>query len=119
MSNVIQFPGQNKRIPSVEEFQRNIAEAINGNDTKTQFALETVHLFSALLIQYLTNSGINVNDPANMKDLALVLESLKGYLLKTYGTYHPMQRLADELFIVKEDEKIYLKLSSLNKITTE
>ena len=119
MSNVIQFPGQNKRIPSIEEFQRNIANAIDGNDNKTQFALEAVHLFSSLLIQYLTSSGIDVNNPSHMKDLALVLESIKGFVLKNYDIYHPIQRLSEELFVIKEDGVIFLKLSALNKVSTE
>lgn len=118
MSNVVQFPKKNKRVSSVEDFQSNIIEAIEGSGTKTQFALETVNIYSSILMEFMTNGGIDVKDLNHIKDLALVLESLKGYVLKYYGIHHPINRLSDELFVTKDDGIIFLKLSTLNKITT-
>jgi len=114
-SNVIEFPKQNKRYPDVTLLKEKMEEAIQDGSIRRAHAQETINLFTTILIENLAIAGFDVSKSADMKMLALAIESLKAYIMKYYGEYHPLQGLSEELFIAKKNGVYLLKTTSIQK----
>lgn len=117
-NNVIAFPKQNNRAPNLELFRDKMDEAIANGTIHKAHAYEAANLFSTILIEHLTIAGFKVTKESNIKDLALVLEAIKSYMMKHYGLYHPLQTLSEEIFTHKSNGDILLKTSKITKLTT-
>jgi hypothetical protein len=56
-------------------------------------------LIMATIMDHMENRGIDTLDEVEYtKDLALIAESIRSYLYKVRGKYHPNQDIADNLF---------------------
>jgi hypothetical protein len=93
------------------------------NNLKAYHINETVDIVVPMLLNQLELAGFPIN-PSNedenffIKDCTLILESVRAMLCKYYGIFHPMQRIADKLFVLDESgyfkdlpEKVTVKLS--------
>lgn len=118
-NNIIAFPKQNPRLPDISNLKIKMEEALEDGSLRKAHALEASDLFTSILVENLSLAGFEVNKPAHMKDLALAIETLKSYILKYYGIYHPVQNISEELFTIRKDGVILLKIANLHKLMKE
>ena len=90
MATVLKFPHQNKKVPSAEELDVNIeAYKLSKVDIVADELYEDLftkmHLF-----------GFDTTKDSDYKDVALVVESIRSLLCKTYGVTHPLQQFAEK-----------------------
>jgi hypothetical protein len=116
MSNVIQFPKHNKRLPNISAFRDKMEKAIANGDIAKATALEAGNMFASLLIEHLAIAGFDLSEEDNTKDLAMVIIALKSYIMKHYGLHHPVQNLSQELFVYRKDGDILLKTSMITRL---
>lgn len=100
-NNVISFPrsysGPQKEEISVENISRNI-------DTMKQYHMqETLTNIIPMIFTNLDISGFALGDDdpkedETLKDGALIVESIRSFMCKYYGIYHPFQKLAETIF---------------------
>jgi hypothetical protein len=102
--NVIMFP--NRGTPpqhlSVEKTTYDVSMVKMNHINE---ALETI---IPMLFNNITIAGFDIvpdeeDDDSNLKDNALVVESIRSILCKYYGIKHPLQEVADEFFFHKEE----------------
>lgn len=104
--NVIMFPSRGNHTP-----QQISAEKINVDMRMVKFnhineALETIipMLFNNIMI-----AGFDIipdddeDEDENIKDNALIVESIRSILCKYYELNHPLQNVAEEFFARKEE----------------
>lgn len=100
-NNIVVFPKERKNAPpqSLQEMQETI-EALRKE--RIELTIDTVvpNLFMGLLQEgfdlSLTEDGV--------KDSALIIETVKAALFRSMDFKHPLQAIADKLFVIKEDE---------------
>jgi hypothetical protein len=105
MGNVIQFPGTNKQ----SSFEEKIATDMSM--VKFNHINETLQMLIPKLFNDISLAGFDVvpeeeDDNENLKDSAMVVESVRSILCKYYGIKHPIQEIAQSFFIEKEDGTI-------------
>lgn len=94
MSNIVQFP--NLKAPTKDNLEKSVRdyklEAID-------YAADELYgdLFSR--INYF---GFDITDEHDLKDVALVVESIKSLLCKVSGVDHPLQKLATKMMSIQE-----------------
>jgi hypothetical protein len=67
-------------------------------------------LFSQLYV-----AGFNFSESTGPKDSILISESIRSLLFRHYGIYHPVQKIADALFVESDDpDMMYDMPKSLN-----
>lgn len=116
MAEIIQFPKENKRFPhsslknDIQEYNK------TGEIDDANTAIYTVNTLCLVLMEQLHNCYIDTNNKEKMKDLALLLESLKSYIFSYYELYYPLQKISKDIFIMR-DGVIYLNQKRINKIT--
>jgi len=110
MTNVITFPKTKQFVPDEEKVVND--EIIQEN----LLSVKINHITEALLViipQVFNNieiAGFDVIQDGeeasnlNMKDGAMIVESIKSLLCKYYGLYHPFQEICDNVFEPGEDE---------------
>jgi hypothetical protein len=101
-NNVIIFPSKNNRYngpTSIEEIDETM-------DLVKQFHIqETIETVIPTLFDQLTVAGFapDEDDDEVMKHSAMVVESIRSLLCLIRGIDHPLQMIADNLFIHTED----------------
>lgn len=104
-SNVIQFPSRGKPVqsaPSEQEITTNISFM------KYNHINETLNTLVPMIFNNIELAGFHLipdedDEDENIKDSALMVESIRSLLCKHYDMKHPFQKLADELFLPTED----------------
>lgn len=106
-NNVITFPkaysGPQKETVSAENINRNI-------DTMKQYHIqETLTNIIPIVFTHLDISGFDLGDDdpkedKTLKDGALIVESIRSFMCKYYGIYHPFQKLAENVFESDNEE---------------
>lgn len=115
-NNVILFPRSGKTtsgvIPptSIEEVEDNVSTMKN---IHIQEALE--HVVPKLFENLAILGFLPEDETVFIKDGALIVESVRAFLLKLYDMEHPLQLIADSIF-VESDETGGLEVSSKVKI---
>lgn len=99
MATVLKFPHQNKKVPSAEQLDVNIeAYKLSKVDIVADELYEDLftkmHLF-----------GFDTTKDSDYKDVALVVESIRSLLCKTYGVNHPLQQFADKSVVLDMDDE--------------
>ena len=98
MNNVIIGPwGTAKRQQVSEEAARNL------------LIQELVANLSGDLFDELSEAGFDVDNSNELeytKDIAIMAECIRSYLLKQHGAYHPIQDVASEMFEWVDNEKL-------------
>lgn len=107
-NNVIDFPKLNYRIGNIRKHIEEIKqEKLQNDDPNLKLdPVETIFISDAIqasIIDIIASSGYDIYDQDSIKDLALLLESIKSYVFKKNGYPYPVQLISDELFVVKND----------------
>lgn len=103
-SNVIRFPTKNTRsIPKDE-----IEIANNIKLVKINHITETLSTIIPMLFTNIELAGFSValdedEEDINIKDGALIVESVRSLLCKLHGLDHPFQKLSENIFIKTPD----------------
>lgn len=105
MTNVIQFPNRGKptpEIPTVEEL------ALNVNMVKYNHINQTLETIIPMLFNNMELAGFQIvpmedEDDPNIKDSALIVESIRSLLCKYYNINHPFQSLSENMFNPNND----------------
>ncbi len=71
---------------------------------KANHIAEALMLVAPMLFHNMELAGFIVDDAIHLKETTLIIESIKSYLYKQYGLYHPLQTVADGVFIVRNAE---------------
>lgn len=107
--NVVHFPksGEIKVEPTVET----ITEA--RREMRMMHVEEAVSFLMPVLFGYLAQGGFVFGDQDDeeydpttdpfFKDGTIITEAVKSLLMKYYGLDHPLQRVAEAMFVVRED----------------
>ena len=103
-SNVIKFPTKNTRIVPIDE----IDIATNIKMVKINHITETLTTIIPMLFTNIELAGFSISldedeIDCNLKDGALIVESIRSLLCKIHFLDHPFQRLADDVFIKTEN----------------
>jgi hypothetical protein len=115
--NIVPFPGVKRNTPpqNLEEVQSNL-------DTIRQIHIEeAMGLVAAVVFDNLTLAGFSFDpdDETTIKDVALLLESLRSLLSKYHGIHHPFQPLASEIFALQKNGTVICSESKLDKLYAE
>jgi hypothetical protein len=106
MSNIIKFPNKGNFTPPPPTQEE---VALNVSMVKYNHINESLETIIPMLIRNLDLAGFQIipefdDDPdPNIKDVALIVESLRSLMCKYYGIQHPFQQLAENLFNPNED----------------
>jgi len=76
-------------------------------DIHAQALVEEV---SGDLFDHLSDLGFDLDISSNVdytKDLAIIVESIRSYVMKRNGRYHPLQEVAAELFEYNEEGQLF------------
>jgi hypothetical protein len=100
-SNVIQFPSRGKSAQAALS-EKEISE--NVSFMKHNHINETLNTLVPMIFNNIELAGFHLipdedEVDENLKDSALMVESLRSLLCKHYGMKHPFQKLAEEIFI--------------------
>ena len=100
-NNVIVFPKENKnfkKVISIDEIHHNV-EMMNQYHIQETIANVVPIIFNHLEVAgfYLGNDD-DENDLEQIRDMAFIIESLRSFMSKHYGIYHPFQKLTDNIF---------------------
>lgn len=120
MDNVVQFPKQKKNSPpqNLEELQSNL------DAVRTIHIEETMAMLAGTMFDQLAVSGFDFDTedgkaPDDIKDVALVFESIRSLLMKQYGMNHPFQGMSDNLFSLQADGTVLCSHEAISKLTTQ
>lgn len=112
-NNVVTFPkpysGPKEEV-SIEDISKNL-------DMMKHFHIqETLTNIAPMIFNQLDISGFTLSDPdseefENIKDGALIIESLRSIMCKHYGMYHPFQKLSEEIFYPDDSDEDVLKIA--------
>ena len=96
-NNVILFPKENKNLKniiSIDEINHNVEQMY------LYHIQETITNIIPIVFNKLEISGFLVEeeDDDNLKDGAFIVESLRSFMCKHYGIYHPFQKITDNVF---------------------
>lgn len=117
-NNVIKFPTKNI-IQSHVIPPQTLEEVTESVDMiKYAHIQDTLEVVVPMLFDNLTITGFSPSDEDNemLKDGALIVESIRSLLLKLYGIEHPLQIIADNLFVATTGSDAYVTVSENVKI---
>jgi len=109
-NNVILFPKQlesNPNLAKIEDIQHNLEMMRHYHIQETILQL-TPMIFNQLDI---AGFGLSEDSDDDVKDGALIVEALRSYMSKYYGSFHPFQVIAENVFIEKEDDEGAYKIA--------
>ncbi len=101
MSNVVIFPKQKRDTPpqTIEELYENVEGT---RKEHIEFLLDDVLAF---VFQRCYDEGFDLGQDECMKSTALLVESFRAGLYNTVGIQHPLQHVADSVFVEDNGEK--------------
>lgn len=110
-NNVIEFPNKNKLLTS--EPKDMIEVTLNVNQIRFNHINETLQAVVPMIFSNIELAGFDFipnedDEDPNIKDGALLVECLRSMLCKHYNIEHPLQRVAEELFIRQDDDSFTL-----------
>jgi hypothetical protein len=114
-NNVIVFPRANvnpkMKMQSIEEINKDLEMM------KLYHIQETIITLIPLIFNQLEIAGFDVSDQEinNSKDVTFIIEALRSVMCKYYEIYHPVQDIANNIFIPNpEEENSYKIPESIN-----
>ena len=118
-SNVIQFPTDRTsnsrplRPELSEEEHLQIKENLFIDQLTEEFALDFIHV--------LQENAVTMASETFLRDLAVIIESIKSLLKRDFGQKHPMQRITDSISKISKlpDGKKVTDMNYNNVIATK
>ena len=92
MGNVVMFPAHKIKKPKIkqtEEQSKKIKENIFIEQLTEEFTLDFIHV--------LQENAITMKNETFLRDLAVVIESIKSLIKRDFKQKHPMQTITDAL----------------------
>ena len=116
MGNVVMFPAHKVKKPKVkqtEEQSKKIKENIFIEQLVEEFTLDFIHV--------LQENAIVMKNETFLRDLAVVIESIKSLIKRDFGQKHPMQRVTDSIskITILPDGKKVTDMNYNNVIATK
>lgn len=110
-NNVIEFPNKNKLLSGKPKDM--IEVTLNVNQIRFNHINETLQAVVPMIFSNIELAGFDFipnedDEDPNIKDGALLVECLRSMLCKHYNIEHPLQRVAEELFIRQDDDSFTL-----------
>lgn len=99
-NNVIQFPTQPRsRFPDPKD-ETEVKQRV----AKLHFmhCEEAISGLTPYVMERILNTGFMINTPEYLKDIALIIESMRAIMYKYHGFGHPLQQVADDAFDLKD-----------------
>ena len=104
---IIHFPTErivNQRTPELDEQRRKmgdkLAKEIQKQQTKN-FVETAVDDISMNLLKNFVDLAMKTNQPQFTKDLALLVDVMRGMIYRDFGLKHPAQKLSDKMVDLK------------------
>lgn len=124
--NVIMFPSKGNPPPTLNMEQNKI----DINMVKIHHVNEALNTIVPMLFNNITIAGFDIvpdedDEDENFKDSALVVESIRSILYKYYDIKHPLQDVAEEFFVHKDNgiltvaKRLELNLEEYDKESAE
>ena len=114
-NNIVAFPLKNVNVheQKIEKIHHNLEMM------KQYHIQETILNLTPIIFNHLDISGFGIvddDDVSDLKDGALIVEALRSYMCKHYGTFHPFQIIAENIFEqdTHKDEETYKIVEELN-----
>lgn len=109
-NNILQFPHERVRLPSnpapssMEEIEDKVG------DFKKIHIQEAIEAIIPLLFNQIQILGFEPpeDDSVFVKDGAFIVEAIRSFMSKVYGISHPMQLIADSLFVENSEHGFVL-----------
>ena len=98
-ANVIKFPKENKNFASLTNLEEFKGQAIAN---KIEFVTFVADESIEELYYKLGMVGFRFDEDSLLKDLVLVVESLKSLMLKSMGIAHGLQETAEKIIEIKD-----------------
>ena len=110
-NNVIEFPNKNKLLSGKPKDM--IEVTLNVNQIRFNHINETLQAVVPMIFSNIELAGFDFipnedDEDPNIKDGALLVECLRSMLCKHYNIEHPLQRVAEEMFIRQDDDSFTL-----------
>lgn len=92
--NIIFFPGMKRESPpqTIEEIVDRVTQTRKEHVDSVLYDLvpELMHLFGSY--------GLDVSSNENIKDVAMIMESIKSMIMRQYNLSHPFHEMVDNIF---------------------
>ena len=96
MGNVVMFPAHKARKPKTDLATKQTEEQAN-NIKENIFIEQLVEEFTLDFIHVLQENAIVMKNETFLRDLAVVIESIKSLIKRDFKKKHPMQSITDVL----------------------
>ena len=113
MTEPIKFPKNFKKTVNEDDDVVKTVEDVDNH----MFAVRSYHMDEAVtfiadtIFQNLAIAGFNidVDNPKSIKDIAMLLESLKSLMMRHYEMTHPIQHIAEIMFEPDDEGTMMMK----------
>ena len=96
--NVVLFPKSKRETPP-----QSIEEIIDGVQKMREMRVEEIlYSMTSLVLSQLIDSGVNIEDTECNKSIALLFESIKALIYKSFSLPHPLHEFSNQAFLIKE-----------------
>ena len=96
MGNIVMFPAHKARKPKTDLATKQTEEQAN-NIKENIFIEQLVEEFTLDFIHVLQENAITMKNDTFLRDLAVVIESIKSLIKRDFKKKHPMQSITDVL----------------------
>lgn len=96
--NVVVFPKAKRETPpqSIEDIMDSVQKM---REMRTEEILYTI---TPMIISQLLDNGVNIEDEDCSKSIALLFESIKALIYKSFKMNHPLHEFSSSVFSIRE-----------------
>ena len=120
MGNVVMFPTHKVRKPKTNSASKQTEEQ-SKKAKENIFIEQLTEEFTLDLIHVLQENAVTMASETFLRDLAVIIESIKSLLKRDFGQKHPMQRITDSIskITILPDGKKVTDMNYSNVIATK
>ena len=120
MGNVVMFPAHKVRKPKTNSASKQTEEQ-SKKAKENIFIEQLTEEFTLDLIHVLQENAVTMASETFLRDLAVIIESIKSLLKRDFGQKHPMQRITDSIskITILPDGKKVTDMNYNNVIATK
>ena len=101
MGNVVMFPTHKVRKPKTNSASKQTEEQTK-KAKENIFIEQLTEEFTLDLIHVLQENAVTMASETFLRDLAVIIESIKSLLKRDFGQKHPMQKITDAIAKISE-----------------